>query len=243
MTEHLESLAPGVVLTLVAIPAGAFMMGSRAGQGYGDEHPQHWVHLAAFWLARDLVTQAQWQAVMGAAPVCRCTGERRPVDNVSWVAAHRFCERLSKHTGRPYRLPTEAEWEYACRAGSSTAFSFGPTISTDQANYNGFFTYGNGQPGVYRHVSTEAGTFPPNDFGVCDMHGNLWEWCADAWHEDYEGAPADGRTWDAPASKYRVMRGGSWHDTPDVCRSAARLRAVAAEGDDIMGFRVACSGV
>jgi formylglycine-generating enzyme required for sulfatase activity len=122
MTEHLETLSPGIVLTLVAMPAGAFMMGSPLGQGYGDEHPQHWVHIAAFWLARDLVTQAQWRAVMGAVPVCRCTGERRPVDTVSWVAARRFCEGLRKHTGRPYRLPTEAEWEYACRAGSTTAF-------------------------------------------------------------------------------------------------------------------------
>jgi formylglycine-generating enzyme required for sulfatase activity len=239
--ELAEILAPGVTLTLVAISGAAFMMGSSARQGYEDEHPQHRVTVAPFWLARDLITQAQWQAVMGKVPLCRNVGPARPVDTVSWDAAQQFCRRLAKLTGRPYRLPTEAEWEYACRAGSTTAFNTGPTLSTDQANYNGTFSYG-GAPGVYRHVTTEAGTFLPNDFGVRDMHGNLWEWCADAWHDDYEGAPADGRAWEAGGTaSYRVVRGGSWHDTPDVCRSAARLRALAAEGDDILGFRVALS--
>ena len=127
---------------------------------------------------------------------------------------------------------------------TATPFHFGDTISTDQANYNGYFSYADGQPGVYRHVTTDAGTFPPNDFGVCDMHGNLWEWCADVWHTSYGGAPSDGRAWETGGEPgFRVARGGSWHDTPDVCRSAARLRARAAEGDDIIGFRVACDSV
>lgn len=242
MRELIETLASGVTLTLVAIPGGAFMMGSPSRQGYEDEHPQHRVTVTPFFLARDLVTQAQWQAVMGSAPRCRCVGTARPVDTVSWDAAQHFCQRLARLTGRPYRLPSEAEWEYACRAGSTTAFNTGPTLSTTEANYNGNFTYGHGTPGLYRHITTEVATFPPNAFGVCDMHGNLWEWCADTWHATYDGAPSDGRAWDTgEKAAYRVARGGSWHDTPDVCRSAARLRALAAEGDDIFGFRVACT--
>jgi formylglycine-generating enzyme required for sulfatase activity len=219
------------------------MMGSPPRQGYDDERPQHQVSVAAFLMGRGLVTQAQWQAVMGEPLRCRCPGPELPAHNVSWGEAQRFCERLAALTGRAYRLPTEAEWEYACRAGSTTAFNTGPTISTDQANYNGQFVYGAGAKGVYRHVPTEAGTFPPNEFGLYDMHGNLWEWCADAWHDDYQGAPADGRAWEAgKAPRYRVTRGGSWHDTPDVCRSAVRLKTLAREGDDLIGFRVAVTG-
>jgi formylglycine-generating enzyme required for sulfatase activity len=237
-----EDLGTGVILTLIAIPGGAFMMGSPPWQGYDDERPQHRVTVAPFWLARGLISQAQWQAVMGQPLRCRFVRPAWPVHNVSWAEAQRFCERLSAQASRAYRIPSEAEWEYACRAGSATAFNTGATISTDEANYNGEFVYGNGVKGVYRHVPTEGGAFPANEFGLYDMHGNLWEWCADAWHDDYNGAPVDGAAWQAGKSAaYRVTRGGSWHDTPDVCRSAARLKTLAAEGDDLIGFRVAAT--
>ena len=235
-------LAAGVALELGAIPGGAFRMGSPDGQGYADEHPQHPVAISPFLMGMHLVTQAQWEAVMGSAPLCRCQGARRPVDNVSWEQAQAFLARLSTGTGRTFRLPSEAEWEYACRAGTTTPFSCGETLTTDLANYNGAFTFAGEPQGPYRHESTVVGSFAPNVFGLCDMHGNLWEWCADAWHGSYRGAPADGTAWDAAsAARYRVARGGSWHDTPDVCRSAVRLRVRAAEGDDILGFRVAAN--
>ena len=174
-------------------------------------------------------------------------GGRHPAVMVTWYEAVAFCHRLSRCgaregalRGSDYRLPTEAEWEYACRAATTTPFHFGPTISTDAANYNGAFVYGAGSAGVYRHESTEVGSFPANAWGLADMHGNVWEWCSDAWHADYVGAPADGCAWDNPVKGMaRVARGGSWHEPPEICRSATRLKASPAYGDDLIGFRVA----
>jgi formylglycine-generating enzyme required for sulfatase activity len=234
------ALGGGVRLEMVAVPPGAFLMGSAAGHGYDDERPQHRVTVSPFLMSKHLITQEQWAAVIGAAPRCRFQGPTRPVENVSWNAAQEFCQRLSRKTGHTYRLPSEAEWEYACRAGTPTPFSCGYTLTIDLANYNGQFTFAEEPQGIYRHVTTEAGFFPPNAYGLHDMHGNLWEWCADPWHDDYRGAPADARIWDAGGDlTHRVLRGGSWHDTPDVCRSAVRLKQDRVAGDDILGFRVA----
>ncbi len=236
--QFVEDLGKDCVLEMIAIPGDTFRMGSPQHQGYDDERPLHVVKVPSFFMTRYLITQAQWRAVMSALPPCRFTGPQRPVENVSWQQSHAFCERLSKRSQRTYRLPSEAEWEYACRAGSSTPFHCGPTVTTELANYNGEFTFLDERKGVYRHHTTDVGSFPPNAFGLCDMHGNLWEWCADAWHDDYIGAPMDGRPWESSAFAYRVVRGGSWHDTPQVCRSAVRLKCEASAGDEITGFRV-----
>jgi formylglycine-generating enzyme required for sulfatase activity len=136
-------------------------------------------------------------------------------------------------------MPSEAEWEYACRARTTTPFYFGETITTDLANYVGEFVYRSEPKGIYRHETTEVGSFPPNAFGICDMHGNIWEWCEDTWHNNYLGAPADGKVWEIQAGLNRVLRGGCWHDPPDLCRSAVRLKHVLNEGEDFFGFRVA----
>lgn len=236
--EFVEILKEGLELVLVAVPGGDFQMGSGGAVGYADERPQHRVTVGPFLMGKYPVTQAQWEAVMGPH-TGRFHGARCPVDNVSWHDASRFCEQLSQRVGRDYRLPSEAQWEYACRAGAASPFSFGETLSTELANYNGEFTYRAEPKGVYRHVTTDVGNFPPNAFGLFDMHGNVWEWCADSWHISYEGAPADGNVWRSGGERgFRVARGGCWHDTPDVCRSAARLRLKAREGDEIVGFRV-----
>jgi formylglycine-generating enzyme required for sulfatase activity len=239
--QVVERLDGGVALEMVVIPGGAFLMGSRAGQGYDDERPQHSVRVRPFLIGKVPVTQEQWLAVMGRLPPCRCPGARRPVDRVSWDDARTFCARLAKRTGQPYRLPAEAEWEYACRAGTATPFYTGETITTDLANYVGEHTYRAEPGGVYRHEATNVGSFPPNAFGLYDMHGNVWEWCADAWHDDYTSAPPDGSVWAGRAGSPRVLRGGRWHDPPGLCRSAARLSAPAHEGEDFYGFRVACA--
>jgi formylglycine-generating enzyme required for sulfatase activity len=238
-----EPLPAGVTLELVAIPAGGFLMGSLPGQGFEDERPLHSVRLPAFWLGQYPVTQAQWQAVMGRLPPCRGRGPHRPVDRVSWHAAQAFCRRLAELTGRAYRLPSEAEWEYACRAGTTTPFYVGETLTTGLANYVGLHLYRAEPEGVYRHGTTDVGTFPPNAFGLYDMHGNVWEWCADAWHDDYTGAPPDGQAWKQRDAAVYVLRGGCWHDPPGLCRSAARLRQRATEGEDYFGFRVALSSL
>lgn len=234
-----EPLANGATLNMVAIPGGMFRMGSREGQGFADEHPQHSVRVAAFFMAKYTVTQEQWAALMDWTPPYRCQGARRPVDRVSWHDAREFCQRLSARTGRAYRLPSEAEWEYACRAGTTAPFYVGETIRTDLANYVGEHTFLAEPRGVYRHGTTDVGAFPPNAFGLYDMHGNVWEWCADAWHDDYTGAPGDGSAWEARQAASRVLRGGCWHDPPDLCRSAARLRQDPGQGEDFFGFRVA----
>jgi formylglycine-generating enzyme required for sulfatase activity len=234
-----ERLAGGVALDMVMVPGGAFRMGSPAGEGYADERPQHAVRVPAFLMGRYPVTQAQWQAVMVRLPPCRGRGARRPVDRVDWHAARAFCRRLAEQTGRAYRLPGEAKLEYACRAGTRTPFACGETLTTDLANYVGEHVYRSEAPGIYRHGTTEVGSFAPNAFGLYDMHGNVWEWCADAWHDDYAGAPLDGSAWEQGDPAFRVLRGGSWHDPPGLCRSAARLKGRAEEGEDFFGFRMA----
>jgi formylglycine-generating enzyme required for sulfatase activity len=152
-----------------------------------------------------------------------------------------FCARLSNYTKRPYRLPSEAEWEYACRAGTTTPFHFGETITTDLANYDGNKTYGKGTKGVFRKETTEVGSFQvANEFGLYDMHGNVWEWCEDDWHDNYENAPTDGSAWvsDKSNNNKKVLRGGSWYGNPGDCRSARRICYVAGFGNDFDGFRV-----
>ena len=244
-TEHLAGSIP---LEMVFIPGGIFVMGSTARYGYEDERPQHPVSVAPFWLGKAPVTQAQWRAVLGKKPACRFAGDDLPVERISWLDAQDFCRRLVKKTRRAYRLPSEAEWEYACRAGTSTPFYCGPTLTTDLANYVGEHIFSGEPRGVYRHTTTEAGTFPPNAYGLYDMHGNLWEWCADAWHENYLGAPADGSAWEGSAweagdARYRVVRGGSWHEPPNHCRSAVRLKYDPVERDEVVGFRLALTAL
>jgi len=176
---------------------------------------------------------------MGSLPPCRCRSDDLPVDRVSWHDAQAFCSRLSNLSGRAYRLPAEAEWEYACRAGTRTPFAFGETLTTDLANYVGEHIFRSEPKGSYRHVATKGGTFPPNAYGLGDMHGNVWEWCADDYHLNYLGAPSDGRPWYMARARERVLRGGCWHDPPWLCRSAARLAQPPGEAEDYFGFRVA----
>lgn len=234
-----EQLGNDVVLEMIAIHGGMFLMGSSKSVGYEDELPAHMVRIAPFLMAKYPVTQDQWNALMGRGLFWRGTGSRRPVNNVSWPQAQSFCERLSKKTGRHYALPSEAQWEYACRAHTMTPFYCGETITTDLANYCGDHTYLLEPKGVYRHGTTEVGSFPPSAFGLYDMLGNVWEWCADTWHDNYVGAWNDDRPWGRGGDQgYRVARGGSWHDTPHLCRSASRLKLVEDEGDDFFGFRV-----
>jgi formylglycine-generating enzyme required for sulfatase activity len=158
-----------------------------------------------------------------------------------------FCSRLSQRTGRTYRLPSEAQWEYACRAGTTTPFHFGETITSELANYRASFTYANGPKGEYRGQTTPVGMFPANAWGLQDMHGNVWEWCLDHWHESYEGAPSDGSAWvdgeglDGEQSRReRLLRGGSWFNRPQYCRSAYRDRIHPGDRLDYWGFRVCC---
>jgi formylglycine-generating enzyme required for sulfatase activity len=237
-----QELAEGIELDMVVIPSGIFRMGTLHFEGYRDEEPPHTVHIKSFLMSKTTITQAQWKAVMGRLPPCRGKSREHPVDRISWFDGRSFCERLSKITGNPYRLPSEAEWEYACRAGSASAFCYGEMITTDLCNYVGLHSFAGGPKGEYRHGPIPPRRFPPNAFGLYDMHGNLWEWCADRWHESYLGAPDDGGAWTFGGSSERVLRGGSWHDPPVLCRSASRLKLEPSEGEDFVGLRIASSG-
>ena len=165
------------------------------------------------------------------------------MEQVSWLDAMEFCNRLSQRTGRVYTLPSEAQWEYACRAGSTTPFAFGATLSAELANYDATSTYGDGPKGEYRQQTTQVGMFPANAWGLHDMHGNVWEWCLDHWHDSYEGAPSDGRAWLKPSAseeERRLLRGGSWLNVPRLCRSAYRDGNHPDARGYIFGFRVCC---
>jgi formylglycine-generating enzyme required for sulfatase activity len=249
-TSFTEDLGKGVVLEMVAIPGGTFLMGSPESEPerLDRESPQHTVTIQPFFIGKFPVTQAQWQAVASFSKVnidlksdpSNFQGANRPVEKVFWNDAVEFCARLSKATGREYRLPSEAEWEYACRAGTTTPFHFGETITTDLANYNGQYTYGSGSKGQYREQTTDVGSFPANAFGLHDMHGNVWEWSQDTWHENYNGAPTDGNAWVDENQNKRILRGGSWFSFPRRCRSASRYYLNPAIDLNNFGFRVVC---
>ncbi|BAT56166.1 serine/threonine protein kinase [Nostoc sp. NIES-3756] len=235
-----EDLGNGITLEMVQIPGGTFTMGSPEGEKYRqtDESPQHQVTVPGFFMGRYAVTQAQYQAIMGTNP-SRFKGEKRPVEKVSWDDAVEFCKRLSQKTGKTYRLPSEAEWEYACRAGTTTPFYFGETITTDLVNYHGSYPYGAAPKGEYRLQTTDVGKFPPNSFGLYDMCGNTWEWCQDLYNESYQGAPTDGSTWlSGKDNNIKLLRGGSLYVFAVHCRSAYRHRDAITNLRDNVGFRV-----
>ncbi len=217
------------------------MMG---GDAYDNEKPVHKVTIGKpFYLGKFEVTQAEWKVVMESDP-SYFKGDDLPVENVSWDDCRKFIEKLNgRRDGYEYRLPSEAEWEYACRAGTTTAFVFGETITTDRVNYNGNYPYGNAPKGAYREKTTPVGSFPPNALGLYDMHGNVWEWCQDRWHGNYEGAPNSGSAWEGGGENVRVLRGGSWNDFADLCRSAYRGGSTPDDRGSLMGFRVAASPV
>ena len=259
--QYYDEVLAAVILPLrmMLIPAGAFLMGSPEDEleRSESEGPQHKVTVPQFFMAKYPITQDQWRSVAAMPQVNQALdsdpsgfkGDLRPVEKVSWNDAVEFCDRLTIHTNRQYRLPTEAEWEYACRAGTTTPFHFGETLSTDCANYDGtseqYGAYdGPGVRGEYRGETTPVSEFEGvNGYGLSDMHGNVWEWCQDHWHENYEGAPADGSAWlSSDESNFRVYRGGSWSIDPWYCRSAYRGRNIPVSHRDVnIGVRVCCS--
>jgi formylglycine-generating enzyme required for sulfatase activity len=276
-----EAIGSPAGLEMVSIPAGSFIMGSPPNEPERrpNEGPLHQVTLAPFFLGASLVSQGQWAAVVAAHP----DGIRRsldpnpsffngidlPVETISWDDAEEFCLRLAALTGRAYRLPSEAEWEYTCRAGTVTPFNVGPTITPEVANYCGTGgavcgenegqsiasdvyigvhyssgAYGEGPPGIFRGTTTPPGTFPRNRFGLFDMHANVWEYCLDTVTDDYAKAPRDGSAylWGPPGAQ-RILRGGSWSHNPAICRSAYRDGNVPSDPgwQGRCGLRVACT--
>ncbi|MFL6630904.1 MAG: bifunctional serine/threonine-protein kinase/formylglycine-generating enzyme family protein [Massilia sp.] len=248
---------------LVLLPTGRFQMGSpeherKIAMGAGSqaswlarELPQHWVGIERpIAIGRYPVTVGEWR-VFVASTGWRSSGEtdwdapgfkqtdRHPVVGVNWFDAIRYVRWLSEATGKSYRLPSESEWEYACRAGTKTAFSLGDTITTEQANYDGNFTYNGGPRGEYRRGTTPVGMFAANPWGLYDMHGNVWEWVQDVVHDNYDGAPLDGSAWEEGGDQARrILRGGSWLYNPRYLRSALRNGFSAALSNDIVGFRI-----
>ena len=283
-----------VPLEMVLIPDGTFTMGApETEEGSSDnERPQHDVTLSSFLMGRYPVTQQQWKAIATKTdlkvnieleedpsyfkePYEGIDRWLRPVEQVNWFEAVEFCQRLSKLTGRDYRLPSEAQWEYACRGITKPLnlsagevyppFHFGETITTELANYDGtsenYGAYGKGPKGGYRKQTTPVGYFKVvNAFGLSDMHGNVWEWCADDWHYNYDDAPTDGSAWvdddnsqnvnpenkeysvkNKQNNQYSVLRGGSWFDVPNYCRSACCYDYNSREYRNYnLGFRVVC---
>ena len=243
-------LEDGESLRLIQIPAGDFLMGSPANEPErsDEEGPQHRVRLGGFLLGQTPVTQAQW-GVVARWPKLELDlqpnpsgfkGARRPVEKVSWEQAMEFCRRLSQRTGLPFTLPSEAQWEYACRAGSTTPFAFGDTITPELANYDATNRYAEGPKGHFRAETTDVASFPANAWGLHDMHGNVWEWCLDTWHGSYEGAPTDGSPWLTGNDSRKLRRGGSWRSLPRYCRSAFRCLDRPVDAYYFVGFRVVC---
>ncbi len=241
----IEDLGNDVSLEMVEIPAGSFEMGSPVDEEkrIKSESPQHKVNIKPFFMGKFAVTQAQYQEIMSKNP-SYFKGDKRPVEKVSWNDATEFCDKLTQRTGRAYRLPSEAEWEYACRAGTTTPFHFGETITTDLVNYNGDYTYADASKGEYRKQTIEVESFPPNTFGLYDMHGNISEWCQDTWHSNYNDAPSDGSAWIDHDNDIHVLRGGGWQFMPAHSRSAFRLNNELLRGGitrEYIGFRVVYS--
>ncbi len=235
----------GVGIDMVSIPGGTFKMGSPETEEdrRDSEGPQRQVNVSPFFMGKYAVTQAQWRMVADRIPKVNIDlnpkpsnfdGDRLPVETVSWLDAVEFCDRLSSHTGRIYRLPSEAEWEYACRAGTTTAFHFGDTITNELANYE-----------FKLKTTTAVGSYGiANRFGLYDMHGNVLEWCQDDWHDNYKDAPIDGSVWvdgDRKKDSSKLLRGGSWDLDLRDCRSAYRYHFSPDYRNDLLGFRLVSS--
>jgi eukaryotic-like serine/threonine-protein kinase len=233
-----ENLGRGITLDMVFIPSGTFMMGSDESS---DEQPIHPVTVPSFHIGKYPITQAQYQAIVGENPSF-FRGADRPIEPVSWGDALDFCTKLSQKTGKKYTLPSESQWEYACRAGTTSPFYFGETITPDLVNYDGNHPYGNAAKGQYPGETTPVGSFPPNAFGLYDLHGNVWEWCLDECHSNYVGAPKDGSAWADKLTPdkniLRRCRGGSWSNYARNCRSASRFSHSATNRYLSYGFRV-----
>jgi formylglycine-generating enzyme required for sulfatase activity len=243
---YTEDLGDGVKLEMVAIPPGDFMMGSPETEPDRQkfEGPQHRVRIGYwFYLGKFETTQAEWRAVMGTSPSSFKDCDECPVEQVSWDDAVEFCRKLSARTGRDYRLPSEAEWEYAARAGTTTPFAFGDTVTPEIVNYKGEYPYGNTAKGTNRERTVPVGSLGvANAFGLSDMHGNVSEWCLDWWHESYSkiagDAPTDGSAWVSGGElPYQVLRGGSYSDRALNTRSASRSASSPIRSAHY-GFRV-----
>ena len=240
LVSYQETLAGGIKLDMVTLPAGSFMMGSPASDPDADsnEKPQHQVKLKSFSIGQYPVTQEQYQAVMVKNPSHFKNNPKNPVETVSWNDAQEFCKKLSQLTGKKYRLPTEAEWEYACRAGTQTRFYFG-----DDATKLEDYGWYNGNSSSKTHT---VGEKKPNDWGLYDMSGNVWEWCEDPYHDSYADKPENiknnGNTaWPSSDISLRVLRGGSWGSDSWYCRSADRNWYIAVVRFNDIGFRLAVS--
>jgi formylglycine-generating enzyme required for sulfatase activity len=251
----IEDLGDKITLEMVAIPSGKFLMGSPKTElgRHESESPQHEVTVSPFLMGKYPITQAQWRSVAALPQIKRelkadpshFKGHNLPVEQISWYEAVEFCDRISKQTGKHYRLPSEAEWEYACRAGTTSPFHFGETITSDLANYNAEEIYADGYKGQYRKTTTPVGSLNvANAFGLYDMHGNVWEWCADHWHDNYDSAPINGIPWMNQSendNQNRLLRGGSWLNAPRYCRSAYRYDLEPDFRYYYIGFRVVVS--
>jgi formylglycine-generating enzyme required for sulfatase activity len=223
-------------------------------EGSYNESPQHLVELKSFWMGQTPITQAQWRQVMGTNPSGSqgdwADRDQCPVERVSWEDAMAFCAKLRERTGRHYSLPSEAQWEYACRAGTTTRFHCGATLISELANFGAISTYGAAPKVVYRGQTSTVEQFPANRWGLFDFHGNVWEWCLDDWHSSYQGAPEHGRAWleSQGASRrkreeeegVKHLRGGSWRNNPRICRSAYRDGSHQDICDSDISFRVCC---
>ena len=246
-------LPGGVPLEMVVVPAGSFQMGANdndSGWSWADELPAHMVTIGYdFKMGKFEITQRQWVALMGTNPSYFTGNDMRPVEQVSWNdirGTNGFLDKLNQHitaTGQgpaTFRLPSESEWEYACRAGSQTRFCFGNSdcgaTDCNACNLGNYAWYcGNDSPNGTKPVGGKL----PNAFGLFDMHGNVWEWCEDWYHDSYTDAPADGSAWVSPAGSYRVLRGGIWGSNPRGCRSALRDYYNSPVGRSyIVGLRV-----
>ncbi len=265
-----EEIARGVKLEMVEIPSGVSTLGTPEAEleqlkkDYGreleksspdswlqrlqTETPQRTVKLPTFFMGKYEVTQAQWRAVASLPKVnrelmsdpSRFKGGNRPVEQISWEDAVEFCERLSRATGRKYRLPTEAEWEYACRAGTTSPYGFGETVAAEWTNYNAKYPSATLAKITNRRRTLPGGSLGvANAFGLYDMHGNVWEWCWDSWHPNYQSAPADGTVWEKDGIAYlKVVRGGAWDSAAGECRSGARNKLTSMLRFSNTGFRV-----
>jgi formylglycine-generating enzyme required for sulfatase activity len=241
--QYFREILPGdIELEMISIPSGEFLMGSPKGEGFNVEKPQHSVKVSEFFMGKYPVTHEQWRAIAIRTELqvtrklkiepANFSGYDKPVKNISWHDAVEFCARLSKLTDKNYRLPSEAEWEYACLAGTITHFCFGATITTELANYNSCL--------FNRGETTPVNQFPPNAFGLYDVHGNVWEWCSDHWHNSYQKAPTNCSAWidSKQIDNTHVLRGGSWFNDPNDCRSAYRIRKSSDYYDSNVGFRI-----